>query len=356
MKAASKLQSMLDVVMALPCPAALFAPDGGLCGQNHAFTEEFSSLQDGSTLAAWWAQFEPFDTARSEPSTQAREWFCASIKRWYRIDIRDVCGFHLLLANNINERVEAVNFHKSQQDKLLFTSRMMSVGELTTTLAHELNQPLASIVNYLSTAVKWVDRIAEPPPRLRDALLLARQQAERAAQVVQRLRDFVRTREPRRSVLALAETASHVVQLLELEAQKHRVRLQTHVPASFAPVFADRVMIEQVMFNLVKNAIEATREVAPTERAVDIHARTTLDGNAELRVCDNGVGLQAGAEQNIFTPFHTTKADGMGIGLSICRSIIEYHEGRMFFEANPSGAGAIFGFRIPHASAAELRI
>jgi C4-dicarboxylate-specific signal transduction histidine kinase len=347
------VQAKMAVLQALPMACALYSADGHFIGANRAFVVEFDALNSHQSLAQWRSLFSPLEAVQSSPSSAQNEFSCARLKRWYRFIEKDVEGDLLLMVENISDQVEQRHFYRQQRDQLLLSSRMMSVGELTTTLAHELNQPLASIVNYLSAAIKWVERLQSGPPRLNDALKLAKQQAERAAQVVQRLREFVRTREPKRKPIALAETAAQVLSLLDIELQKSRAQVRIDMPVDFALVSADGVMLEQVVFNLVKNAIEAVRDAPLDRRRIEICARTTLDGEAEFTVIDTGCGLASGSEQQIFTPFHTTKSDGMGIGLSICRSIIEYHEGRLFFGANPAGHGAIFGFRMPHLTLAK---
>ncbi len=352
--------SARDIVDAALIPAAIYARNGLRISSNALFDREFLG-RDGDLVSVHdnWSQLQSqLDAAPSHLADLPNdaEYYCPRRKRWYRFHQRFVKSaaqpLSLLFAQDITERMDALTLEKTQHEKLLLTSRMMSVGEMTTTLAHELNQPLASIVNYLSTALKLVERIENPPARLKDALNLARQQAERAAQVVQRLREFVRTREPKRSPLRLRESALQVLRMLDLEIKKFHVTTTVQIPDDFPEVFADRVMIEQVSFNLVKNALEAMRSVPPAQRQLLISARVTLDGDAELRVIDRGAGLEAHQEQQIFSPFFTTKSDGMGIGLSICRSIIEYHQGRIFFEANPEG-GAVFGFRLPIPSENE---
>src|SRR5690606_50069 len=248
----------------------------------------------------------------------------------------------LLTAVDISARIEALDSHKSRQEKLLFTSRLMSVGEMAATLAHELNQPLAAIVNYLNGSLRLVGQ-AGGPVQVERALLAARTQAEHAAAVISRVREFVRAREPRRDAQDVADITGTVVELLRLEAERLQLRIELALAPGLPAVYADRVMVEQVMLNLVKNAIEAMREVAADRRGLRIEGRVNLDGEVEVRVCDRGVGLSEEQGAQLFSPFFTTKSDGLGIGLAICRSIIEYHEGRLFFEPR-EGGGSVFGF------------
>ena len=137
-----------------------------------------------------------------------------------------------------------------------------------------------------------------------------------------------------------------VLELLRLEAERQQLRVELALAPGLPQVYADRVMIEQVLLNLVKNAIEAMREVPAARRGLRIEGRVNLDGEVEVRVCDRGPGLSEAESAQLFSPFYTTKSDGLGIGLAICRSIIEYHEGRLFFEAR-DGGGSVFGFTLP---------
>ena len=269
--------------------------------------------------------------------------------RWYALHWRDLdCGkraLSLLTAVDISERIETLDSHKSQQEKLLFTSRMMSVGEMAATLAHELNQPLAAIVNYLNGSLRLVDQ-AGGPVQVERALQAARTQAEHASAVIARVREFVRAREPRRDAQELPLIVDTVLELLRLEAERQQLRIELALAPGLPQVYADRVMVEQVLLNLVKNAIEAMREVPAAQRGLRIESRVNLDGDVEVRVCDRGPGLSQAESEQLFSPFYTTKSDGLGIGLAICRSIIEYHEGRLFFEAR-EGGGSVFGFTLP---------
>jgi signal transduction histidine kinase len=166
--------------------------------------------------------------------------------------------------------------------------------------------------------------------------------------VISRVREFVRAREPRRDAQDIAAIVATVVELLRLEAERLQLRIEVALAADLPVVYADKVMVEQVLLNLVKNAIEAMREIPATKRALRIEGRRTLDGEVELRVLDRGAGLSPEQQGQVFSPFFTTKSDGLGIGLAICRSIIEYHEGRLFFEPR-DGGGSVFGFTLPLA-------
>ena len=329
-------QELLD---AMPSPAAAYdAGSGALLAANALFRAEFDGLPI-ETRAGFNTNFDGESTAA--------ELRAPHNGRWYRLHRGHAGGAELVSATDISGRIESLDSRSHQQEKLLFTSRMMSVGEMAATLAHELNQPLAAIVNYLNGSLRLVDQ-AGGPAQVARALTAARTQAEHAAAVISRVREFVRAREPRRDAHDIAAIAQHVVELLRLEAERTQLRIDLAVAPALPQVYADRVMVEQVLLNLVKNAIEAMREVPAAHRALRIEGRRTLDGEVELRVLDRGPGLSREQQDQVFSPFFTTKQDGLGIGLAICRSIIEYHEGRLFFEPH-AGGGSVFGFTLPVA-------
>jgi C4-dicarboxylate-specific signal transduction histidine kinase len=224
----------------------------------------------------------------------------------------------------------------------------MSVGEMTTTLAHEINQPLATIVNCLAAARTLLGPDDGRVQPLRQALDLALEQAEQAGAVVARIREFVRTREPRREALGLKALIDHVVQLQQVDAQKHRARILVELMPDLPPVLVDRIMIEQVLTNLIRNGIEAMRTTRPTQRTLTITTHCDVECRVVVRVADRGSGVPACDEAQLFTPFFTTKQEGMGIGLAICRSIVEFHGGQLYFERN-TGGGSVFAFTLPRA-------
>ncbi len=283
-------------------------------------------------------------------SASTREALHARTQRWYELsrgEWRDARVVHsVLTVLDISERQRALSEHKQQHEKLLFTSRSMSVGEMATTLAHELNQPLAAIVNYVGVGLRLLDKGETGRPRLAEALGYARDQAEHASQVIARLREFVRAREPRREAQAPARLVDNVLRLLALEAEKHRVHIEVDAGDDLPRVHVDRVMLEQVLLNLVKNGIESMRDAAPSRRQLAIRVGRNFDEQIEFRIADRGCGMSDTDAARLFTPFFTTKSDGMGIGLAICRSIVEYHQGRLYFERNPDG-GSVFVFTLP---------
>ncbi|TWH99398.1 hypothetical protein IP90_03137 [Luteimonas cucumeris] len=347
-RATADSAALSAVLEAVPFACAAYArDDGSLVVANRRFHDEFGALPEHAQRARLLQSLHGGDVADAEPA----EVHAPHSARWYALHWRDTAHagreLALLTAVDISERIETLDTHKTQQEKLLFTSRLMSVGEMAATLAHELNQPLAAIVNYLNGSLRLVDQ-AGGPVQVERALRAARAQAEHASAVIARVREFVRAREPRRDAHELPALAATVLELLRLEAERLQLRIDLALAPALPAVYADRVMVEQVLLNLVKNAIEAMREVPAKRRELRIEGRVNLDGEIEVRVCDRGHGLSAADQDQLFSPFFTTKTDGLGIGLAICRSIIEYHEGRLFFEPR-DGGGSVFGFTLPRA-------
>ncbi|MDH5834458.1 sensor histidine kinase [Luteimonas kalidii] len=337
----------LDAILdAIPFACAAFArPGGALVAGNRGFDEAFAALpghRDRQQLASALGVAPAADGAEAR-APHSGHWYALH----WRPLLLDGRTLDLLTAVDISARLEALDTHKHQQEKLLFTSRLMSVGEMAATLAHELNQPLAAIVNYLNGSLRLVGQ-AGGPAQVERALVAARTQAEHASAIISRVREFVRAREPRRDAQDVAVIAHTVLELLRLEAERQQLRIDLALSASLPAVYADRVMVEQVLLNLVKNAIEAMREVPAAQRELRIEGRVNLDDEIEVRVLDRGGGLGPAESEQLFSPFFTTKSDGLGIGLAICRSIIEYHEGRLFFEPR-TGGGSVFAFTLPRA-------
>ena len=345
----ASIDAFVAVLEAMPFACAAYARDGGaLFAANRRFIEEFGALPEHAERDRLLRGLHGGDVAGSGPlevhAPHNGRWYAL---HWGEVDYGGRRNLALLTAVDISERIQSLDSHKSQQEKLLFTSRLMSVGEMAATLAHELNQPLAAIVNYLNGSLRLVDQ-AGGPVQVERALQAARAQAEHASAVISRVREFVRAREPRRDAQEVALIANTVLELLRLEAERLQLRIDVALAPQLPAVYADRVMVEQVLLNLVKNAIEAMREVPAAQRELRVEGRVNLDGEIEVRVRDRGHGLSAADQDQLFSPFFTTKTDGLGIGLAICRSIIEYHEGRLFFEPR-DGGGSVFGFTLPRA-------
>jgi PAS domain S-box-containing protein len=269
------------------------------------------------------------------------DWVC---KR----DERGKAAGYIAVVTDITEQRQFEETSRKQQERLQLVSKLITVGEMASTLAHELNQPLASIVNFNMGCVRRIRSGSWNAPELLGALEQASAQAERAGQIIQRIRDMVARREPSRVALDVNGVIGDVARLVEMDAGKKGVRVRLDLGPQLPPVRADKVMIEQVMLNLVKNAVEAMEHTDAAQRELTV--KSSLNGGhaVEIALTDRGIGVPQELCDGQFTPFFTTKRDGMGLGLSICRSIVEFHDGRLTAIRNPQG-GSTFRFTLPMA-------
>ena len=229
--------------------------------------------------------------------------------------------------------------------ELIHMSRLSELGQMVSTLAHEVNQPLAAVNNYIATGDALIE--AGQPEKARSALLKAVQQTARAGVIIQRLRNFVKKREAERRAENLGETVEEAVALALAGPEGRRVKLDMRVPSDMS-VLIDRVQIQQVVLNLVRNAVEA---MSAGPRSELVLAVQPADGDmVEISIADRGPGLAKEVREKLFEPFVTTKSAGLGVGLSICRSIVESHGGRMWVADN-DGGGTVFRFTVPRAPA-----
>ena len=246
---------------------------------------------------------------------------------------------------DITERKQAAERARQQQDRLQSTARLVAVGEMASSIAHELNQPLAAISSYCTGASNLLRNHA-PAIEVLPALDKAVEQAWRAGQVIRRIYSLVRPSGNRFEKILLDERIDAALALLDADIRHNAIRvtleLQDHVI-----VEGDPVLIEQVLFNLLRNAIDSMQDSAPELRQIMI-GLDCAEAYARLTISDRGCGIDPGAADKLFDPLFTTKAEGMGMGLAICRSVVENHRGRLTFEANPGG-GTTFRILLPMA-------
>ncbi|MCQ9617190.1 PAS domain S-box protein [Paenalcaligenes niemegkensis] len=241
---------------------------------------------------------------------------------------------------------KAQEAHAIQQaEQLQQTAHLMSMVEMTTTLAHELNQPLAAVASYAAGCMNLLKNDNLNKAELHAGLEHVATQNRRAGEIIRRTHDFVRKREP----LLLNEKLNTIVQdsifFMQAELRKHNVKLRSDLPDEPVYVMADKTMIEQVILNLLRNAIEAVRHLESARRVIDV-AFEWHDQHALIIISDNGPGVDESMVSLLFQPFASTKTQGMGIGLNICRSIVELHRGTLWYEAT-STPGAAFVFTLP---------
>jgi signal transduction histidine kinase len=237
------------------------------------------------------------------------------------------------------------------RSELAHVARVMSLGALTASIAHEVNQPLSGILTNASTCLRM---LTANPPDVEGARETARRSlrdCRRAAEVMTRLRALFSKRETKTEPVDLNEAARQVIALSLSELQRNRIILRVELPDDLPYVIGDRVQLEQVILNLLLNAADAMSGVDDRPRQLVISTEREGGDRVRLSVQDVGVGLQSPATDRLFEPFHTTKEGGMGIGLFVCRSIIESHHGCLQVSAN-EGPGATFAFSIPRLRAA----
>ena len=247
---------------------------------------------------------------------------------------------------DITEQKRAQELALQQEERLQATSRLITMGEMASTLAHELNQPLAAIASYNSGCMNRLAGGGEiDREELREVHARLGRQAQRAGEIIRRVHDFVRRSEPKRVPVDINAIIRDAVDLIEADARKRRIRLTTELAGRLPEVDADPVMIEQIIVNLVRNGMDAMRDNPPERRTVRLRT-SQEDDLLVVRVLDQGCGIAPETARRLFEPFFTTKQEGMGMGLNICRSIAELHRGRLGFEANPEG-GTIFILTLP---------
>lgn len=246
---------------------------------------------------------------------------------------------------DITDRKQVEDLNRMQQEKLQASARLASMGELASTLAHELNQPLAAISSYTTGAINMLRGGTVDPRLLQPALEKANVQAQRAGHIIRSVHEFVKQRKPQREPVQLAALIKNIIPLVELQASQFFVAIQTDIAARLPSVSADRVLLEQVLLNLTRNAIEAMQDVAPERRILRIAAAHD-GGNVNVAVIDQGHGIPPDVGEHLFSSFFSTKAEGMGMGLNICRTAIEFHGGTLTHADNPAG-GTIFTFSLP---------
>jgi two-component system, LuxR family, sensor histidine kinase DctS len=263
---------------------------------------------------------------------------------------------------DISEQRRIEELSRAGQERLQATARLATVGEMASMLSHELNQPLAAISSYATGTINMLEREVRPAAGdLVQTIRRIAEQAERAGRVIRSVHGFVRRRDQAREAIAPLLLLEAVMPLVNLQARKLQVRVLTHCAATLPQVVCDRTMVEQALLNLARNAMQAMDRLDAAERLLRIEvreaARTAAGSRAriEFAFMDQGPGIPEHVALQLFTPFFTTKAEGMGLGLSLCRTVAEQHGGSLAFEANQPH-GTIFRFVLPAGPASEAVI
>ena len=291
----------------------------------------------------------------TEAGSDPREVFVDSLEMWFDVRSRylqwtDGRLAQMLIATDITVRRRAEALAAQQAEKAQVTSRLMTMGEMASSVAHELNQPLTAITNYCNGMVSRVRGDTIQKDDLLSALEKTAKQAQRAGQIIHRIRNFVKRSEPQRQAAQAYDIVEDAVELAGIELRRRNVAIHTYVAQRLPQLMVDPILIEQVLMNLLKNAAEAIDNASlPVSRrhielrVVPKHTQE-LGGHIEFSVTDMGPGLPEEVISRMYEAFFSTKADGMGIGLGLCRSIVESHQGRIRAE-NLYNASAIVGCR-----------
>ena len=246
---------------------------------------------------------------------------------------------------DITERKRAEELARRQQERLQQTARLITMGEMASTLAHELNQPLSAIASYCTGCLNRLRSGSFQGDELAVALDKLAGQAKRAGQIIRRVHDFVRKSEPNVAPCSLVRVVEDCVALMESDAKQQGVKLVMEAADDVPTVLGDRILLQQVVINLMRNGIESMAQTPRGDRALSV-AVQAVDGVVLTRIRDRGCGVSPENAEKLFSPFFTTKTEGMGMGLNICRSIIEHHQGRLWFEPDPE-KGTAFLFTLP---------
>ncbi|MBK9134094.1 MAG: PAS domain S-box protein [Betaproteobacteria bacterium] len=297
----------------------------------------------------------------TEMGADPREVFVDSLQKWFDVRARylqwtDGRLAQMLIATDITARLRAEEQAATQAEKAQVTSRLVTMGEMASSVAHELNQPLTAIVNYCNGMVSRVATDSIGRDDLVAALQKTARQADRAGQIIHRIRNFVRRSEPQRQPAEARQIVDDAVELAGIELRRRNVSIHTYVAQRLPPMMVDPILIEQVLLNLLKNSAEAIDNsgLPSARRHIELRVvprHTPEDGGMiEFSVTDMGPGLKNEVIARLYEAFFSTKSDGLGIGLSLCRTIVESHQGRMRAQNLYNGEVAVgcrFSFTLP---------
>lgn len=304
----------------------------------------------------------PTDTL-TRAHTGHSEVYVSELGKWLEVRSRYLTWVdgrlaQLVIATDITPRRDAEDLSASQAERAQSASRLITMGEMASSVAHELNQPLTAINNYCNGMVSRIKGKQIAEEELLAALEKTAKQARRAGHIIQRIRSFVKRSEPNRTPSDISAMVNEAVELAGIELRRRNVKLNPYVAARLPQIMVDPILIEQVLVNLLKNAAESieSSERPPAQRTVELQVvPRQLDEQpvVEFSVLDSGKGLAPEAMERLYEAFFSTKVEGMGIGLNLCRSIVESHQGRMHAENLYNGGevtGCRFSFWIPLSS------
>jgi len=355
-------QTLLLILDTIPALVSTWTPSGeleyvnrrflefvGMPGDNLVKLHSTMHADDRERAATTWTRSvetgEPFDIryrvrradgvyrwlhTRGEPLRDAN----GRIVRWYK------------LTTDVDDQKKAEEALQTSQAELAHVTRVTSMGELTASIAHELNQPLAAVVTHGQACLRWLNRPVPDLAEARGAVERMIQDGIRGGEVIARIRALMKKEPPARVLLDLDEAVRETLAIAPLQTAGTVLRLE--LAGDLPRVLADRIQLQQVLLNLIGNAADAMRFVGDRSRELVIRTAVLEPRTVSLAVEDTGIGVEPDQWDRLFEPFHTTKPDGLGMGLTISRSIIESHGGRLWAERN-AGPGMTFRFSLPVA-------
>ena len=308
----------------------------------------------------------PLDSIATGSLAEHAEIYIERLGKWLEVRSRylnwvDSRLAQMVIATDITARRQAEEQAAAQAERAQTASRLITMGEMASSVAHELNQPLTAISNYCSGIISRIRSGNITEEALLTAMEKTAHQAQRAGQIIQRIRDFVKKSAPNRQLADVPTMVSEAVELAEIELRRHNVRLTHYVAARLPQVMADSILIEQVLINLMKNGAESIAQAQRplSNRSVELRVvprQVEGQDGVEFSVQDTGKGLPQEVQDRLFEAFFSTKTEGMGMGLNLCRSIVESHQGRMQAENlynGPEVTGCRFSFWLPLAAPAN---
>ncbi|MGO3029703.1 PAS domain-containing sensor histidine kinase [Pseudomonas helleri] len=349
---------LAEVVEVNPDPVLFIDPAGGVsylnpaakrilgfsCGKSVISLADFLSADDLAQLqSVGWRSAEEHGLWSSEARLQPLNGEPSVPVSLLLLAHRATSGerFFSLVARDMRERELREAQQRHHQDELAHTARLVTLGELASGIAHEINQPLAAVMNYANASQRYLQNLATTPEaasRVAQGLERITLHAGYASQVIKRLRGFLRKGRRTLQALDISEVVRQAVNLCAWEARERQVTIEQELPAILPLVYADRVLLEQVLLNLLRNAIDANCEQHPGQPSrIRISVQTARAGELSISVEDQGPGVTAEQFEQLFTPFYTSKAEGLGLGLSMSRSIIEGLGGELDAELQPHG-------------------
>lgn len=342
---------LIKVLEGLDAAVCVIDPTPGtILYRNRPFDAAFPAETRGHAVQRLLESAVMFESDDNSEELQLdSRWFLVRGRWLHWTDERLVL---LLSATDVTARRDAEALNRRQEARLQTTARVVAVGEIASSIAHELNQPLAAIASYVLGCLRRLRAGAADPQALAGALEKAGVQAERAGQIIRRVRDFVRSRQPVLGSVDLNQLIERTTAALAYEDEGGELRIALHLSPGLPSAQADALMLEQVVLNLVRNALDAMRDSSGTGREIEVFTLRAEQDTLEVVIADRGPGIALESADRLFEPFYSSKPEGMGLGLNICRSIIEFHGGRLWAVPR-AGGGAEFHFAVRAAPAAK---